>query len=178
MTRTEDARAAGLPDVRVRAATEDDDAALGALDRATWSPQVNPGRAPQTTTFLTERRRPEDVVVAAVGDRVIGYAILQQQAGMPSHEHVLLLNGLAVDPRAQGQGLGQRLVRFCQAEAVRRGVRKLSLRVLSTNRRAQRLYESCGFTVEGVLRAEFEIEGRLVDDVLMAWFAPDAMDAR
>ena len=33
---------------------------------------------------------------------------------------------------------------------------------------ARRLYESCGFTAEGVLREEFFLGGRYVDDVLMA----------
>jgi len=32
----------------------------------------------------------------------------------------------------------------------------------------RRLYESCGFVVEGVLRGEFHVDGRDVDDVLMA----------
>lgn len=54
------------------------------------------------------------------------------------------------------------------AEARRRGAQKLSLRVLAPNGAARRLYESCGFTVEGVLREEFFLDGRYVDDVLMA----------
>ena len=49
-----------------------------------------------------------------------------------------------------------------------RGARKLSLRVLGGNVAARRLYEACGFTVEGVLREEFFLGGRYVDDVLMA----------
>jgi RimJ/RimL family protein N-acetyltransferase len=51
----------------------------------------------------------------------------------------------------------------------RRSDARITLRVLSTNPAARRLYESCGFVVEGVLRGEFLLEGREVDDVLMAW---------
>ena len=40
--------------------------------------------------------------------------------------------------------------------------------MFSPNERARRLYESAGFVVEGVLREEFFLEGRYVDDVLMA----------
>jgi RimJ/RimL family protein N-acetyltransferase len=40
--------------------------------------------------------------------------------------------------------------------------------VLSTNTAAIALYERLGFTCEGVLRREFIIKGRDVDDVLMA----------
>ena len=53
-------------------------------------------------------------------------------------------------------------------EAGSRGARRLTLRVLAPNTAARGLYEACGFTVEGVLREEFLLEGRYVDDVLMA----------
>jgi RimJ/RimL family protein N-acetyltransferase len=52
--------------------------------------------------------------------------------------------------------------------ATARGARKLTLRVLSSNAIARALYESCGFEVEGILRETFLLEGRYVDDVLMA----------
>jgi hypothetical protein len=45
---------------------------------------------------------------------------------------------------------------------------KVTLRVLGHNVGARRLYERCGFVPEGVLRGEFLLEGRYVDDVLMA----------
>ena len=54
-----------------------------------------------------------------------------------------------------------------KAEAVRRGARKLSLRVMAPNATARRLYEACGFVVEGILVGEFILNGRPVDDVLM-----------
>jgi len=58
------------------------------------------------------------------------------------------------------------------AEARRRGARKVSLRVLGSNAVARRLYARCGFVEEGVLRDEFVLDGRFVDDVFMARFLP------
>jgi RimJ/RimL family protein N-acetyltransferase len=40
--------------------------------------------------------------------------------------------------------------------------------VFAPNDRARRLYERCGFEVEGVLRGEFRAGDDYVDDVLMA----------
>jgi len=40
--------------------------------------------------------------------------------------------------------------------------------VLGPNSGARALYEACGFEVEGVLREEFFLDGRYVDDVQMA----------
>jgi RimJ/RimL family protein N-acetyltransferase len=73
-----------------------------------------------------------------------------------------------VDPAYQGRGAGQALLRAAADEARSRGARKLSLRVLGWNTSARRLYERCGFVVEGVLVREFLIDGEYVDDVLMA----------
>jgi len=36
------------------------------------------------------------------------------------------------------------------------------------NAAARRVYDACGFVVEGVLREEFLLDGRYVDDVFMA----------
>jgi RimJ/RimL family protein N-acetyltransferase len=64
------------------------------------------------------------------------------------------------------------LVEAAVTHAAGRGARKVTLRVLGPNEGARRLYERCGFVVEGVLRGEFELAGRLVDDVLMAYRLP------
>ena len=81
---------------------------------------------------------------------------------------MLTLNGLAVDPQRQRNGAGRRLVEAAIEEARGRGAHKLSLHVLGTNTSARLLYEACGFVVEGILRAEFLLDDRYVDDVLMA----------
>lgn len=155
--------------IDIRPSDPQDELALAGIDLATWSPDVTPApaREPGAARFFKEGVRPEDVLVAETEGGVVGYVLLQQTIPLPSHSHVLDVNGLAVDPAYQGQGVGRRLVDAAKQEARRRGVRKLSLRVLAPNASARRLYESCGFTVEGVLRAEFMLEGQLVDDVLM-----------
>lgn len=161
------------PDVKFRVAEPGDDAALRTLDRATWSTQVSPStQAAIAAPFFSERCVPGDVVVATNDGTILGFAILRQSEDMPSHSHVVQINGFAVSPAAQGQGIGRRLLDFTQQEAVRRGAGKVSLRVLGDNASARHLYASGGFMVEGVLRGEFKIDGHLVDDVLMAWL-PD-----
>jgi RimJ/RimL family protein N-acetyltransferase len=48
------------------------------------------------------------------------------------------------------------------------GACRITLRVLSHNTAARDLYTACGFEIEGVLRGFFRLDGRYVDDVLMA----------
>ena len=155
--------------IDVRAASAADEAAIVDIDTATWNSLSSPAPRPKDgSPFFTERRRPEDALVAEVGGLVVGYVVLRQVIPVPSHRHVLELAGLAVAPDSQRHGVGRRLVQEAAAEAARRGAAKLSLRVLGRNPSARRLYESCGFVVEGVLRDEFILDGRPVDDVLMA----------
>jgi ribosomal protein S18 acetylase RimI-like enzyme len=155
--------------INVRPAHAEDDQALAAIDLAAWSIQVTPASAREPgSPFFTERTRPEHVLAAEVDGVVAGYVMLHQSIPLASHDHVLEVNGLAVDPGQRGRGIGRRLMEEAKLEAARRGASKLTLRVLAPNAMARRLYEACGFTVEGVLEAEFSLDGHLVDDVLMA----------
>lgn len=152
----------------VRAARAADDAPLLAIDLATWTPDVSPAPVPADRTSFFEDQALDGFLVAEVDGVVAGYVSTHQDIPLPSHEHVLAINGLAVDPDMRGRGVGRGLVEAVVDLAQQRGFAKLTLRVLGPNTGARRLYERCGFVVEGVLRGEFLLDGRLVDDVLMA----------
>ena len=153
----------------IRQARLEDEPELRDIDAATWTAGVSPAPPPPAdAAFFGERTAPSDVLVAETGRVIAGYAALGQSVPLASHSHVLEIRGLAVHPARQRSGVGRRLVEACIEQARGRGARKLSLRVLGGNVAARRLYESCGFTAEGVLREEFFLGGRYVDDVLMA----------
>ena len=137
----------------------------------TWTTANSPAGVPtEGRPFFRPDDDPGDTVVAVLDGGVVGYAKLRNPMAAPSHAHVLEINGLAVDPGVAGRGIGRALVEAAVAEAERRGARKVSLRVLGTNPTARRLYSRCGFVEEGVLRAELRLDGRYVDEVLMARF--------
>jgi ribosomal protein S18 acetylase RimI-like enzyme len=107
-------------------------------------------------------------LVADVDGEVAGYVKLGPALPLESNRHVLEVKGLVVDPDHHRRGIGRLLMHAAVRAASARGARRLTLRVLAPNKAATALYESCGFTVEGVLREEFRLGGRYVDDVLMA----------
>jgi ribosomal protein S18 acetylase RimI-like enzyme len=161
----------------VRQARPEDEPNLRDIDAATWTAGVSPAPQPSAdAAFFGERIAPADVLVAETGGVMAGYAALGQSGPLASHSHVLVIRGLAVHPARQRCGVGRQLVQACIEQARSAGARKLSLRVLGGNAAARRLYESCGFTVEGVLREEFFLAGRYVDDVVMACMLDAAAD--
>jgi ribosomal protein S18 acetylase RimI-like enzyme len=153
----------------VRPARRADDGALLAIDVATWSPDASPGPQPASRgAFFCLGLEPEDVLVAEVDREIAGYAALGHPTRLQSNRHVLELHGLAVAPAHRRRGIARVLLEAAAEESVRRGARRLRLRVLAPNEPARRLYAGAGFVVEGVLREEFRLAGRYVDDVLMA----------
>jgi ribosomal protein S18 acetylase RimI-like enzyme len=159
---------AGAEAVAVRFAALADDARLAAIDEETWSTSVTPAPRPAERRFFRRQVEPADTLVAEVGGDVVGYALLGPAAPIPASAHVQMLRGLAVDPAFQGRGVGRLLVEAAIREAGARGAVKLRLRVLGSNAGARRLYRACGFETEGVLRDEFRLDGRPVDDHLLA----------
>ncbi len=159
--------------VAVRVARAEDEAALGRLDAVAWTPASGfpsvVGRADDLFfSFFTDDSPPEAHLVAELDGRLAGYIRLKPVTPLAENAHVLGVMGLAVAPWARQRGVGSALLAAAERSARARGMRKLSLRVLSTNVTAQRLYERAGFEREGILRREFRISGRYVDDVLMA----------
>ena len=157
--------------IAVRLANVSDGPALARIDLATWTPAVSPAPAPvdaDAYRFFDDRTVPANVLVAEVHGVVAGWVKVRSPTPLLSHAHVLEIGGLAVDPTRQGTGVGGRLVEAAVQECRRRGARKVTLRVLGPNTAARRLYDRCGFEAEGVLHEEFLLQGRYVDDVLMA----------
>ncbi|MEU8622146.1 GNAT family N-acetyltransferase [Streptomyces sp. NPDC048623] len=157
------------PEIRVRGAEAADEPALAALDRATWStlhavlPASGPGQP-----FFDERHLPAHYLVADAGaEGAVGYLRLVPPTPMACHTHVRQIQGLAVAEAARGRGVARTLLRAALDRARAEGATRITLRVLGHNAPARALYESEGFTVEGVLPGEFLLAGAYVDDVLM-----------
>ncbi|MFI1399009.1 GNAT family N-acetyltransferase [Streptomyces sp. NPDC020681] len=159
-----------MSESHIRPALSTDDAALGRLDRETWSPlhSVQPRQEPPFDPFFDSNHRPDDILVAEDADgSIVGYIRLVPPSPLACHQHVRQIQGLAVSGSARGRGTGRALVRAACREARRQGAVRITLRVLGHNKPARALYESEGFAVEGVLPGEFWLDGRYADDVLM-----------
>ncbi|MEH3034605.1 MAG: GNAT family N-acetyltransferase [Aeromicrobium erythreum] len=159
--------------MRIRPARPDDEADLLRVEQETWTTASSPVAPPVwdgTQAFFRPDRGPAGFVVAEVDGSVVGYVALHQVMDVPAHQHVLTIDGLGVRADARGHGIGRALVAAAVEVARTRGARRVTLRVLGPNLAARRVYEQCGFEGEGegVQAEEFLLDGRLVDDVLMA----------
>lgn len=101
------AQAPHTPVVLIRPALREDEGLLTAIHLATWTTDVSPGGTPAAGfAFFAEATQPEDVLVAEEAGVVLGYVWLRRTGPRPAHDHVLVLDGLAVDPAWQGHGMG------------------------------------------------------------------------
>jgi ribosomal-protein-alanine acetyltransferase len=95
-------------------------------------------------SFLEELDRADRRYLVALAPDVVGFAGLALQAG---DAHVMTV---AVDPDAQRQGIGRRLVRGLLAAASEAGAAAATLEVRTSAAAALRLYRSAGFEAVGV----------------------------
>lgn len=163
----------------IRDAEPADLSSIHAIDMATFSPTNSPGEGPDPGTHrLGEYPAGQLLVAESATGRVQGYLAWGHPTPLASSRHVMQIQGLAVHPDHQGAGVGTELLDAVIALARHRGATKLSLRVLGTNVVARRMYTLAGFVVEGVLREEFLLQDRPVDDLLMAHYLGDQADQR
>ena len=153
----------------IRRAVEADDTALLAIERTAWDASSGfPSYQDTLQNSFFARSGPEAHLVAEYDGVVVGYVRLQDKYQFPEGAGVLTINGLAVARDARGRGVASALLEAATDEGRRRGARKISLNVHSTNVPARRLYERHGYVVEGTHPNEFFIDGTYIDKLDMA----------
>jgi ribosomal protein S18 acetylase RimI-like enzyme len=105
-------------------------------------------------------------VTALAEDRVVGFCDILPISAV-GFTHVARL-GMAVRYEWRRRGIGRRLLEACLALAKKAGIEKVELEVFSDNLGAIKMYESFGFTREGVKSRGRKLDGRYQDVVLMA----------
>jgi RimJ/RimL family protein N-acetyltransferase len=105
------------------------------------------------------------VLKGTVGDRLVAVLSLVRSR-QPRLRHRAEI-GLTVRAAHWGQGIGLRMVTAAIALAQAHGLRKLNLSVRADNRRALRLYQSLGFSQEGVSPRAVQVGGRFFAEVMM-----------
>jgi len=160
------------PQVQIRPARESDAPsacdAVNAIAAEKWYLATVDGFSlEQTRTFL---RRVVDgtlpQVLAVAEDEVVGFCdIIPNTAKGFTHVGRL---GMGVRSAWRRQGIGHRLLDACLTLARTGGIEKVELEVFTDNIGAVRLYESFGFSEEGLKVRGRKLENRYQDVKLMA----------
>ncbi len=129
--------------------------------------------------LLTERgeqeriRSPDDLTVVAEKDNEIVGVLTVQRGMYRKNRHTANL-GIAIKNAHRRKGLGSELISAGIDWCRENYIKKLNLEVFSSNKGAISLYEKLGFSIEGIRKSQFVIEGTYVDDVFMTiWLGSD-----
>jgi len=109
--------------------------------------------------------------VAEDDGRIVGQLMLQ--GGKRRNVRHAATLGITVGREHRGQGVGRRLMEYAIDWARAGGVvTRIELNVFVRNSNAIRLYESCGFVVEGRRRRSIHREGEYMDDLVSRCASP------
>ena len=121
----------------------------------------------RTREWIVRARKDEATEARAilVDGVYVGNVILDQ---IDRHASKARLSIYVGEASARGQGIGQRAVRLILGVAFRElNLAKVALTVHARNGRAIATYIACGFSVEGVHRGEFLLDGERIAELYM-----------
>jgi RimJ/RimL family protein N-acetyltransferase len=105
--------------------------------------------------------------VAIADGRVVGWCdIARKPQTAFAHSGVL---GMGVISDYRGRGVGRALLEATLRAAKASDLSRVELTVRLDNERARRLYEKCGFMVEGLCKRHMLVDGEFHDSYLMAY---------
>lgn len=182
------AQAFGVRGVTIRPAVASDAEGLVALTRAAASEPDSqligrPGDFSGLATSLANQRRqiaraassPRHLVLVAEREGVLvgRLSFRAERRARVAHRGTF---SIVVARHERGRGIGGAMIRallaWCAAGGV---VRKVSLRVLTSNTRARALYERLGFVIEGTMTRAVRLDGeRWADELLMSIWVESA----
>ena len=106
------------------------------------------------------------VVVAEIGDSVVGWASLNHFSHRCAHAAIADLS-VYVARSQRGRGFGKALLEALEVAAGKSKFHKIVLHALDENQAGKRLYRRSGFAEVGVFREHGMLDGRYVDVVAM-----------
>ncbi|MGB6208821.1 GNAT family N-acetyltransferase [Mycobacterium sp.] len=104
------------------------------------------------------------ILTATQDDRIVGYAMLIRGVG-DDPEAAVELSKIYVLPEHHGSGISTALMDAALTATIEWGAGSIWLGVNQKNSRAQRFYEKCGFTINGV--RTFQLGTDTEDDYVM-----------
>lgn len=120
-------------------------------------------------SLAPESKNDHLVLVATVGESVVGYASIARVT--PSYTRHVGIFSLEVHPDHQRKGIGRSLLVASLDWANSRGIERVELYTRADNGRAQALYESEGFRLEGKRVRFIRLpDGTYVDDLVYVRF--------
>lgn len=157
--------------MQIRPATPDDlDQILtiynqGIADR-TATLETEPKDLAYMTNWLTNRDPRYSVLVATEGAALLGYAALGPYSPRAAYRRVADLS-IYIARDARGKGVGGRLLEALEEQARENDFHKIVLFTFPFNDLGQGLYRKRGFREVGVFQEQGELDGKLVDVMIM-----------
>ena len=138
------------------------------INLITMADEFNPTTESEARMISEMNRATNSLFLVAEDDgRIVGQLTLQ--GGKRRNVRHAATLGITVGREHRGQGVGRRLMEYAIAWARASGVvTRIELNVFVRNTNAVRLYESCGFVVEGRRRRAARRDGEYLDDLVMA----------
>jgi len=105
-------------------------------------------------------------MVAEVDNKIVGDFYLQ--IGYPTKRKHTAYIATILTKEYRRLGIGSEMMKIASEKAKEKGIKKLCLSVFSSNTNAINFYKEFGFVTEGVLKKQFIIDEKYVDEVYMA----------
>ena len=106
------------------------------------------------------------VVFNEITEEIVGFCVGSTNAAKKKKHCIYCVMGLLKQYR--GSGYGKRLLSSLEGWAKQNNYRRLELTVMETNYRAIKLYNSFGFTAEGIKRESIKEGNRYIDEISMS----------
>lgn len=95
----------------------------------------------------------KDFIVAELKDKIVGYIIAYPK------RYFIDFDSLAVDKKYRNSGIGKKLLNFILNKFRRKGFKKASLEVRTTNKIATSFYQTLGFKITKIIKNYYKDGG-------------------